>query len=201
MPKKSKAPAIADPAAQRYEHVAIRRLKPHPKNPRRGDVDAIEASIDENGFFGAVLAQRSTRFILKGNHTIRAAERRGMKSIPVIWLDVDDARAEKILLADNAIPDRAEYDTAALAEMLQSIAGEARLEHEIDAALAGTGYDAVRFEAVLEQLEAAEPKEPKAPAEKMYVVAIECDSEARQIELADRLTREGYKVTARRLGR
>ena len=53
---------------QAYELVAPRALRPHPRNPRRGDVDAIEESIAENGFYGCVVAQRSTGYILAGNH-------------------------------------------------------------------------------------------------------------------------------------
>ena len=57
--------------------VSIRKLKQHPKNPRRGNVKAIRASIDVHGFYGAIVAQRSTGHILAGNHRCIAAKRTG----------------------------------------------------------------------------------------------------------------------------
>ena len=50
------------------ERVPLASLKRHPDNPRRGDVKAIALSINKNGFYGAVIVQRSTRYILAGNH-------------------------------------------------------------------------------------------------------------------------------------
>ncbi len=40
----------------------------HPKNPRKGNVDLIIESIEENGFYGALIVQKSTGYILTGNH-------------------------------------------------------------------------------------------------------------------------------------
>lgn len=205
MAQRKTLPTTADPAAQTYELVPIGRLKEHPENPRRGDVVGIGVSITENGFFGAVLAQRSTKRVIAGNHRLRAARAAGIKKIPVLWTDVDDARALKILLADNAESDKAEYDPRALADVLGSIVGEIHIEQEITRALAGTGYDANAFDQILEQVEQLEktpaPAEPKEELPKAYIVAIECETEAAQIALKQRLTSEGYKVTARRLGR
>ncbi len=198
-------PNVADPAAQTYELVPIGRLREHPENPRRGDVVGIGVSIAENGFFGAVLAQRSTRRVIVGNHRLRSARAAGLKRIPVLWTDVDDERALKIMLADNAESDKAEYDPRALADVLGAIVGEIHIEQEITRALAGTGYDANAFDQILEQVEqldkAAAPATPKEELPKAYIVAIECESEAAQTALKQRLTSEGYKVTARRLGR
>lgn len=198
-------PALVDPAAQAYELVPLGRLREHPENPRRGDVDGIGESIDANGFFGAVVVQRRTRRILAGNHRYRAARARGMKRIPVLWVDVDDERALKILLADNAEADKAEYDTVALADVLQTLVGDRHLENEINAALAGTGYDAKAFDSLLDMATAekskADDEPPPADLAKTYVVAVECETEQDQARLKARLTGEGYKVTARRLGR
>lgn len=41
-----------------YEVVPLDRLKLHPRNPRRGDVDRIAESMDVNGVYGAVVVQR-----------------------------------------------------------------------------------------------------------------------------------------------
>ena len=43
-----------------YELLPLDAVKPHPRNPRRGDLDAIKASMDVNGFYGAIVANKRT---------------------------------------------------------------------------------------------------------------------------------------------
>ncbi|GAA4908164.1 ParB/RepB/Spo0J family partition protein [Streptomonospora salina] len=120
-------------ADQKYELVPIGKLEPHPDNPRRGDTGAIAESIEHNGFYGAVIAQKSTGRILAGNHRWKAAKTQGEKKVPVLWIDVDDDRARKILLADNKTNDLATYDEKALLALLDDVGADA-------SALAGTAY-------------------------------------------------------------
>lgn len=117
-----------------FADVPVKKLKEHPRNPRRGDVERIKESIDENGFYGAVVAQKSTGFILAGNHRFKAAVASGAKTVPCHWVDVDDQAALKILLADNRTSDIAGYDEEALAQMLGELLDSGELR--------GTGYDA-----------------------------------------------------------
>jgi len=60
-----------------FEAVRIDSLTARPENPRRGDIEAVAQSIDQNGFYGAVIAQVSTRRILLGNLRWKAAKKRG----------------------------------------------------------------------------------------------------------------------------
>jgi len=116
------------------ELIAIGKLKPHPANPRKGNVDAIVESIKVNGFYGSLVVQKSTMFILAGNHRWQAAKRVGMTSIPCMVIDVDDTQAKKILLADNRTSDFATYDNEELTKLLREVISEETL--------AGTGFDA-----------------------------------------------------------
>ncbi len=134
---------------QGYEIVPIAKLKQHPRNPRHGDLGAISQSIDRNGFYGAVIVQKSTGYILAGNHRLKAAEENGIGGVPVIWVDVDDERALRILLADNRTNDLAGYDNAALAEILTGIQADT-------GNLLGTGYDGEALENLLKELGDAE---------------------------------------------
>ena len=118
---------------QSNEIVSVNALKPHPRNPRQGDVEVIAESIDVNGFYGAVVAQRSTGFILAGNHRFLAAKQTGATKIPIIWVDCSDEEAQRILLADNRTSDLADYDDQALADLLKELA-------KSDSGLLGTGY-------------------------------------------------------------
>jgi hypothetical protein len=126
-------PEVAN--AEIEDAVPISSLTRHPENPRQGDVGAISESLEAHGFYGTVVAQRSTRRILAGNHRVAAAEAVGLAAVPVAWLDVDDEEALRILLADNRMNDIASYDTGGLVDLLT------HLSEETEAGLAGTGYD------------------------------------------------------------
>ena len=117
------------------ELMPIDRLEPHPENPRRGDVDAIRRSIESCGWYGAVVAQRSTGRILAGNHRWKAAREAGATVLPAILLEVDDDEARAILLADNRLSDLAEYDEPALLSALEAARASS-------GSLVGTGYAA-----------------------------------------------------------
>lgn len=138
---------------QAYEVTPVSKLHNHPSNPRRGDLEAIEASIAANGFWGAVVAQRSTGYVLAGNHRLRAAVAHGIKKLPTVWVDVDDSRAQRILLADNRTADLAVNDQAALLALLEELS-------ITDDVLAGTGYDLDQLEdlrAHFDQVPTAQP--------------------------------------------
>lgn len=113
--------------------VPVADLKSHPRNPRVGNVDLIRASIRQNGWYGVVLVQAETNYIVAGNHRVEAARQEGIESVPVVYLDVDDERAERILLADNRLGDWGGYDDTKLLDILQSVAAS-------EMGLAGTGW-------------------------------------------------------------
>lgn len=117
---------------QHYELVSVHDLTPHPKNPNRGNTEVIKESIAENGFFGAIVAQKSSGHILIGHHRLEAAKEQGAEQVPVLWLDVDDKRALKIMIADNRTAELAYRDSEALADLLSEL--------NLDGGIAGTGY-------------------------------------------------------------
>ena len=113
--------------------VAVGDLSCHPDNPRRGNLDEIRSSIRVNGFYGALVVQRSTGHILAGNHRYMAAQAEGLDKVPVIFVDASDDDAKAILVGDNRLSDLAENDPELLAALLQAIQTR---EH----GLTGTGY-------------------------------------------------------------
>jgi DNA modification methylase len=85
-----------------------------------------------------------------------AAVEAGAKSVPVIWVDVDDETAVRVLLADNRTNDVASYDNAVLAEILSELASGPGLE--------GTGYDGDDLDALIADLGGEPQKQvPDAP--------------------------------------
>ena len=131
-------------APQKIETVPIGTLKHHPKNPRKGDVKSITESIEHNGFYGVVVAQKSTGYVLAGNHRMMAAKAAGLDSLPVAYVDVDDATALKILLADNRTNDLATYDNKELAELLADVSNTIGLD--------GTGFDEAFLDGLIGEL-------------------------------------------------
>lgn len=114
--------------------VAVNSLTPHPQNVRQGDIGAISESLKHHGQYRPIVVQLSTRHILAGNHTYKAAKALGWKEIACTFVDCDDEQATRILLMDNRANDLASYDDGALAEMLQTLMAT-------DDQLAGTGFD------------------------------------------------------------
>ncbi len=129
---------------QYYAMVPVGDICPHPRNPRKGAVEAIDQSIEENGFYGAVVVQKATSLILAGRHRWERAKAAGIATLPVLWADVDDATALRIIAADNRTSDLAGYDPQALAELLESVRNET-------GGFEGTGYDQAAFDEILAQ--------------------------------------------------
>lgn len=96
-------------------------LKPHPQNPNRGDDDLVEESVDTNGWYGAIIAQKSTGYVLAGHTRYRVAQRKKAKQVPVIWKDVDDETALRILLADNETARAATMDEDLIGQILDQL--------------------------------------------------------------------------------
>jgi hypothetical protein len=133
-----------------YELLPLDAVKPHPRNPRRGDLDAIKASMDVNGFYGAIVANKRTGYILAGNHRWMAARMLELPEIPVLWVDVGEAEARRILATDNRTGDLGGYDDAVLASLLQGL--------QDDGGLLGTGYSGDDLDELLSGL--IEDEEP-----------------------------------------
>jgi len=155
---------------QDVEDAPVASLIPHPDNPRRGDVDAIEESILANGWYGAVIVQRTTRYILAGNHRWQGATRAGALTVPTIFVDVDDAVARRIVLADNRTGDMASYDQSELAAILSQIQDEA-------GSITGTGYVDSDLDQILTSLktiqdEASDTGTNRTKAEKPIQIVI-----------------------------
>lgn len=189
---------------QTYEVVRIDGeddpLREHPKNPNKGVEETIDESIDENGWYGAVVAQKSTGYILAGNHRYRVAKEKGATEIPVIWKDVDDETAVKILLVDNKSTRDGELDEAILEELLSGLE-----------TLDGTGYILASAQEKLEDGlrepgpfqangDGDAPPVPDDKYEPQWAVIIQCKSERQQEEtyrwLKEEMPKRDIRLTA-----
>jgi hypothetical protein len=145
--------------------VPIASIELHPRNPRIGDVEAIASSLRRFGQQRPVLVQASTRYVVAGNHLLRAARSLGWTEIAAIIEELDDATAIAYGLADNRTSDLGGYDDALLAAILA--------EQTAADNLAATGYDPADVAALLRAagLDDRDPDAaPNLPAEtEVYV--------------------------------
>jgi hypothetical protein len=129
---------------QKLETVRVDAISPHPLNPHEGDVDGIAESLAENQQFLPIVVQRSTGYVLSGNHTLLAARQLGNETIDVVYVDVEDDRALKIMLAANKTKERDKgYRDPILAEIFAELDGDLTgtgwVEQEVDDLLANLG--------------------------------------------------------------
>ena len=110
----------------------VDELVEYPGNARRGDLGLIAESIRRNGFYGVVVRQKSTGYVLVGNHRFKAAKIAGLDRVPVQTVDVDDQTARRINLVDNRSNQIAGFDELQLVELLTLTVDEDDL--------AGTGF-------------------------------------------------------------
>jgi ParB-like chromosome segregation protein Spo0J len=77
----------------------------------------LQNRLEINKQYRPIVVQKSTNKILAGNHTWLAAQSLGWEEIAVVYVDVDDVAAKRIVLADNRTNDLADYDGQILAEL------------------------------------------------------------------------------------
>lgn len=95
------------------------------RNPRMNQpVDEVAASIRAFGFGAPIVARRDTRVVIAGHTRLKAAQKLGMALVPVRFVDVDDAGAQALALADNRLGELADWDDQALAALLQELSAE-----------------------------------------------------------------------------
>ena len=130
----------------KVDYVKLGKVQTHPNNVRQGDVGAIMESLETHGQYRPIVVQRSTGYILAGNHTYQAAAQLGWSDIAVTYVDATDDEATRILLVDNRSNDLASYDDFALAALLQDLAAS-------EIGLVGTGFDGDALQDLLTTLE------------------------------------------------
>ena len=115
--------------------VPIEQVTPYENNANNGDVDLVRDSIEVNGFYGAVIAQKGTGTLIAGHTRYEALLSLGAEQIPVIWVQTSDVQAARMRLVDNRSTRMGRDDPSLLLAELQEI-----LEADNDLLLAGTGY-------------------------------------------------------------
>lgn len=141
----------------KIELVPVGELSTHPDNANRGVVSAIVESIRINGFYTALIAQASTGYILAGNHRYLAAQELGMTEVPVIYVDVDDEQAKRIMVVDNRTTRIGHDDTEVLRMLLEELG-------DSDVGLLGTGYNHADLQTIQDAADKFDPSLLEEPS-------------------------------------
>jgi ParB-like chromosome segregation protein Spo0J len=171
------------------------RLVPYEKNARTHSpvqIQQIAASITEFGFTNPILVDGADG-ILAGHGRLAAAKDMGLALVPVIVLDhLSAAQRKAYILADNQLALNAGWDT----ELLQMEVAALNLE---DFDLSLLGFDDDRIASLLDpdgiDREEGPPTgadDPGKEYQQKYAVAVECDDEAEQETVYEKLNGEGY---------
>jgi len=121
------------------------KLKPWEDNPRINDeaVDAVAKSIESFGFNVPILCDQ--RFNIIAGHTRwKAAKKIGMKSVPIIVVEMTEIQRRAFSIADNKTGEIADWDYPKLRDVLKELKCK-----KID--LPSLGYSQGELQALLTQ--------------------------------------------------
>lgn len=175
------------------EYVRPDSLRPAPYNPRRISREALKQLarlLDEHGFVDPVIARREDRLVIGGHQRVRANALRNRPDdlIPAVFLEgISDARTKALNVALNNPKAQGEFDLPRLGELLDELAGqEVRLPDL-------TGFDGQQIADLVGRPEQSPLDQADIDLLQSFQVVVECDSEARQREVYERMTREGFR--------
>lgn len=146
---------------RRIEWIPLSDVKQAPSNPKDHDIGEICVSIGRRGFVELPAIDERTGRLVAGHGRLEALQKMhankaplpgGLKEVngqwlmPVVrgWASKSDADAAAYLVASNRLTEVGGWDSAALAEMLASVASAGEL--------LGTGYDGESVDELLRQI-------------------------------------------------
>ena len=143
------------------QYIDIDELIPHPDNPRINDhaVEEVAGSIKRFGFAAPIIARSADNTVIAGHTRLKAAKKLGLSKVPVRFMDLDPVDAKLLMLADNKIGERADWNDDAL---------QAIFEELQDEDLSGLGWDEEELSGILGDLYSEDEEEaivePPAPS-------------------------------------
>ncbi len=138
----------------RIEQVSVATLRPDPANPRRisdEELESLTRSIRQFGLVDPIIARREDKTVIGGHQRLVAARRLGMKTVPVVFMDVSAEQARLLNIGLNKIS--GSWDQELLARLLadlQAVPG-------VDLTLSGFSDD--ELHKLLRSLDARERRE------------------------------------------
>lgn len=134
----------------KVEYVSTERLKPHPRNPNIHStraVLALQMSLETYDWTGPIKVQKGTDIIIGGHGLWAAAQLKGLKEVPVVYLDLTDEQALAYLIADNQLSQLSHWDPKGLTSVLEDLK-----KQDID--LLNLGFEKEELESLVPELAA-----------------------------------------------
>jgi ParB/RepB/Spo0J family partition protein len=104
------------------EYADVDSIKPNSYNPNRQDerdFELLQRSIREDGFTQPVVVQKATREIVDGEHRWRAARSLGMRTVPIVLVEMSAEQMKVATLRHNRA--RGSEDVELGAELLRDL--------------------------------------------------------------------------------
>lgn len=157
------------------EFVRIDKLHPHHKNPRHNDhaVDSIANSIKRFGFTSPIIAN-ADQTILAGHTRWKAAKQIGLDTVPVVYVDLSPVDAELLMIADNKLGEKADWNTDQLSSLLMDLKEQGE---DLDV----LGFEQHELDELLEDLD-ADPFGDGEPVEAIEPPPVESDLDFRLLK-------------------
>jgi ParB/RepB/Spo0J family partition protein len=108
--------------ALQVQDLEIEKLHPWENNPRKNDhaVNAVAESIRSFGFNVPILCDQNMT-VITGHTRWKAAQKLGLEKVPVIIIEMTDAKRRAFAIADNKTAEIADWDFPKLREVLEEL--------------------------------------------------------------------------------
>ena len=112
-----------------------------------------------------------------------------LDEVPVMFIDCDDEKAVRILLADNKTSDLGGYNDEQLLDLLTNVSEAGELD--------GTGWNSEDVDKLLKMFnDLPELNTDPVDLQLNYSVLVSCDNDQHQRETLETLTSQGFQVSA-----
>ena len=155
----------------------------HPDNQQQ----ALAGAIDDIGFIRSVTVNQRTGRVVDGHLRVTLAARSGVTTLPVEYVDLDEAEEAQALLSLDPIAAMAASDKAKLDELMRAVQSD---DERVQAMIAEI---AEREDLKYEQIEETGNTEIIS---EQYMILIECDNEQNQAELLEQFNEQNLKCRA-----
>lgn len=186
-----------------FKKMKLDELVPNDRNPRRISDAALQkltSSIERFGFAAPIIAQKGTNLVLAGHQRLKAAEKAGVTTAPVLLIDLEDEEALAYTLADNRLAEESEWD----APQLQAILAELQAA-DLDELVTLSGFEERELDRIFAAAEAQRVSDalgmddgdaaPIVPEGDYYQLVYAVTSDQRELVLtALRRAREEFEV-------
>jgi ParB-like chromosome segregation protein Spo0J len=108
-----------------YEMIPLGQLRPNPKNPNQHPEEQIAKLariIEAHGWRHPITVSRRSGYIVSGHCRLYAGQWLGVKTVPVDFQNfASEAEELAVLVADNAIQELAETDSAKMGNIISEL--------------------------------------------------------------------------------